>query len=287
MQEMPAIKPRRSLLFIPANRPDRFDKALNSGADMVCLELEDGVAFAQKDMARSNMVDFFTKRPGLPAYPEILVRINGLEEVEGVADLEAILALPQKPAALMIPKIRTPEQISVLDKKLAAHAPDMAVHLLIETAEALEYASAIATASPRIEMLLFGGVDLATELRASTGWDAMLYARGRVVHAAALAGLDVMDMPYLAVDDPDGLAGEATRARDMGYGGKAAIHPVQVSGINAVFTPAPEEVEIARRILAAYRDAPTGVVVVDGRLVEKPVILKMQHILAIAEAVQA
>ena len=104
MQEMSAIKPRRSLLFIPANRPDRFDKALNSGADMVCLELEDGVAFAQKDMARSNMVDFFTKRPRLPAYPEILVRINGLEEVEGVADLEAILALPQKPAALMIPK---------------------------------------------------------------------------------------------------------------------------------------------------------------------------------------
>ena len=135
-------------------------------------------------------------------------------------------------------------------------------------------------------MLLFGGVDLATELRASTGWDAMLYARGRVVHAAALAGLDVMDMPYLAVDDPDGLAGEATRARDMGYGGKAAIHPVQVPGINAVFTPhqkrsnCPAHFGCLMRCL--YRGSGGGWPA--GR---KAGYFKMQHILAIAEAVQA
>ena len=175
----------------------------------------------------------------------------------------------------------------MLDKKLAEHAPEMALHVLIETAEALEQASAIAAASQRLEMLLFGGVDLATELRATTGWEALSYARGRIVHAAALAGLDVMDMPYLAVDDPDGLAAESARARDMGFGGKAAIHPAQVNVINQAFTPSAAEVEQAKRILAAYADAPGGVVVLDGRLVEKPVILKMQYILAIAEAVQA
>ena len=287
MSQAPNIKPRRSLLFIPANRPDRFDKALNSGADMVCIELEDGVAYAQKEMARDNMVNFFSNPGKLSAPCEILVRINGLEDAHGQADLEAILALPQKPAAIMVPKIRQAGEISMLDKKLAEHAPEMALHVLIETAEALEQASAIAAASQRLEMLLFGGVDLATELRATTGWEALSYARGRIVHAAALAGLDVMDMPYLAVDDPDGLAAEAARARDMGFGGKAAIHPAQVNVINQAFTPSAAEVEQAKRILAAYADAPGGVVVLDGRLVEKPVILKMQYILAIAEAVQA
>lgn len=286
MSQVNKIKPRRSLLFIPANRPDRFDKALNSGADMVCIELEDGVAYAQKEMARDNMVNFFSNPGKVLAHCEILVRINGLEDAHGQADLEAILALPQKPDAVMIPKIRHAGEISMLDKKLAEHAPEMALHVLIETAEALEHASAIAAASQRLEMLLFGGVDLATELRATTGWEALSYARGRIVHAAALAGLDVMDMPYLAVDDPDGLAAEAMRARDMGFGGKAAIHPAQLSVIHQAFTPSAAEVEQAKRILAAYADAPGGVVVLDGRLVEKPVILKMQYILAIAEAVQ-
>ena len=197
------------------------------------------------------------------------------------------MALPQKPAAVMVPKIRKAEEISLLDKKLAEHAPELALHVLIETAEALEHASAIAVASPRLEMLLFDGVDLATELRATTGWGALSYARGRSVHAAALAGLDVMDMPYLAVDDPDGLREEAVRARDMGFSGKAAIHPAQVAVINQAFTPGAGEIEQAKRILAAYADAPGGVTVLDGRLIEKPVILKMQYILAIAEAVQA
>ena len=286
MSQVNKIKPRRSLLFIPANRPDRFDKALNSGADMVCIELEDGVAYAQKEMARDNMVNFFSNPGKVPAHCEILVRINGLEDAHGQADLEAILALPQKPDAVMIPKIRHAGEISMLDKKLAEHAPEMALHVLIETAEALEHASAIAAASQRLELLLFGGVDLATELRATTGWEALSYARGHIVHAAALAGLDVLDMPYLAVDNPDGLAAEAARARDMGFGGKAAIHPAQLSVIHQTFTPSAAEVEQAKRILAAYADAPGGVVVLDGRLVEKPVILKMQYILAIAEAVQ-
>ncbi len=287
MHQNTKIKPRRSLLFIPANRPDRFEKALASGADMVCLELEDGVAQGEKELARENMVAFFNARSSLPAYPEILVRINAPEEPIGKADLEAVLNLVCKPTALMIPKVRRADDVTELDKKLAAAAPDMAIHLLIETAEALEYASTIAVASQRIKMLLFGGVDLAAELRATTGWEALLYARGRVAHAGALAGLDVMDMPYLAIEDETGLAEEAMRARDMGYGGKAAIHPRQIAAINKAFTPTAEDISHAKKIMAAYANAPRGVVVVDGKLIEKPVILKMQYILAIADAVGA
>ena len=287
MHQNTKIKPRRSLLFIPANRPDRFEKALASGADMVCLELEDGVAQGEKELARENMVAFFNARSSLPAYPEILVRINAPEEPIGKADLEAVLNLACKPTALMIPKVRRADDVIELDKKLAAAAPDMAIHLLIETAEALEYASTIAVASQRIKMLLFGGVDLAAELRATTGWEALLYARGRVAHAGALAGLDVMDMPFLAIEDETGLAEEAMRARDMGYGGKAAIHPRQIAAINKAFTPTTEDISHAKKIMAAYANAPRGVVVVDGKLIEKPVILKMQYILAIADAVGA
>ena len=287
MHQNTKIKPRRSLLFIPANRPDRFEKALASGADMVCLELEDGVAQGEKELARENMVAFFNARSSLPVYPEILVRINAPEEPIGKADLEAVLNLACKPTALMIPKVRRADDVIELDKKLAAAAPDMAIHLLIETAEALEYASTIAVASQRIKMLLFGGVDLAAELRATTGWEALLYARGRVAHAGALAGLDVMDMPFLAIEDETGLAEEAMRARDMGYGGKAAIHPRQIAAINKAFTPTAEDISHAKKIMAAYANAPRGVVVVDGKLIEKPVILKMQYILAIADAVGA
>jgi len=287
MHQKMKTKPRRSLLFIPANRPDRFEKALASGADMVCLELEDGVARAEKEIARDNMIRFFNARPSLPSYPEILVRINAPEEQIGKADLDSVLRLPVKPAALMIPKVRQAGEVIELDKKLANAAPDLALHLLIETAEALENASAIAAASQRIKMLLFGGVDLAAELRATTGWEALLYARGRVAHAGALAGLDLMDMPYLAIEDEKGIVEEAIRARDMGFGGKAAIHPKQIAAINKAFTPTAEDISQAKKIMAAYANAPRGVVVVDGKLVEKPVILKMQYILAIADAVGA
>jgi citrate lyase beta subunit len=254
---------------------------------MVCLELEDGVARAEKEIARDNMIRFFNARPSLPSYPEILVRINAPEEQIGKADLDSVLRLPVKPAALMIPKVRQAGEVIELDKKLANAAPDLALHLLIETAEALENASAIAAASQRIKMLLFGGVDLATELRATTGWEALLYARGRVAHAGALAGLDLMDMPYLAIEDEKGIVEEAIRARDMGFGGKAAIHPKQIAAINKAFTPTAEDISQAKKIMAAYANAPRGVVVVDGKLVEKPVILKMQYILAIADAVGA
>jgi citrate lyase beta subunit len=233
------------------------------------------------------MIRFFNARPSLPSYPEILVRINAPEEQIGKADLDSVLRLPVKPAALMIPKVRQAGEVIELDKKLANAAPDLALHLLIETAEALENASAIAAASQRIKMLLFGGVDLAAELRATTGWEALLYARGRVAHAGALAGLDLMDMPYLAIEDEKGLAEEAIRARDMGFGGKAAIHPKQIAAINKAFTPTAEDISQAKKIMAAYANAPRGVVVVDGKLVEKPVILKMQYILAIADAVGA
>ena len=150
----------------------------------------------------------------------------------------------------------------------------------------------IAHCSARLDALvwlddLLGGVDMAAELRCANAWEPLLYARSRVVHAAASAGLDVIDVPYLDLEDPQGMEIAARQARDLGFSGKGAIHPKQIPALNAVFTPDAAQIERARRIIRTFEEADTGLVVIDGKLIEKPVLRDMHRILAIAERVSA
>jgi (S)-citramalyl-CoA lyase len=140
-----------------------------------------------------------------------------------------------------------------------------------------------ADASDRRESLLFGAVDMSADLRAEKTWETMLYARSRVVHAAARFGLDLLDVPYLNLDDQDGLEKEAVMSSALGFTGKASIHPKQIPVINGVFSPSAELVDRARRILAEFEKDETGLVVVDGELIERPVIRSMLRVLAIAD----
>ena len=126
---------------------------------------------------------------------------------------------------------------------------------------------------------------MAAELRCRSAWEPLLYARSRVVHAAAAAGIDVIDVPYLDLNDMKGLKEEACLSRDLGFNGKGAIHPKQISIINQTFTPKQDEIARAKKIIDAYEAAQGGVAVVDGKLIEKPVIREMQRILSIAERV--
>ncbi|MGI9259938.1 MAG: HpcH/HpaI aldolase/citrate lyase family protein, partial [Gammaproteobacteria bacterium] len=128
-----------------------------------------------------------------------------------------------------------------------------------------------------------GGVDMAAELRCENAWEPLLYARSRVVHAAASAGLDVVDVPYLDLDDQDGMIVAARQAKALGFSGKGAIHPKQIAALNEVFTPTADEIARARRVIEAFEEADTGLVVIDGKLIEKPVLRDMYRILAIAE----
>ena len=128
---------------------------------------------------------------------------------------------------------------------------------------------------------------MAAELRCPNAWEPLLYARSRVVHAAASAGIDAIDVPYLDLEDPDGMAREATLARELGFSGKGSIHPKQIPILNDVFTPSESEISHARRILDAFAEADTGLVVVDGKLIEKPVLRDMQRILSIAERLES
>ncbi|MDE0049014.1 MAG: CoA ester lyase [Rhodospirillales bacterium] len=280
------IRPRRSFIFTPGLRPEMFPKALASGADIVCVELEDGIAPKDKPAARARAIKLF-ESPQADDGVERIVRINSLREGFGMADVRAVLASDSPPPALMMPKVRNPDEVVLLDDLLSERGHATRLHVIIETNAGLEAAHDIARCSPRIDAMFFGGVDMAAELRCENAWEPLLYARSRVVHAAAGAGLDVIDVPYLDLEDADGMERAAIRARDLGFCGKGAVHPKQIAALNAVFTPSAERIAQARRIIAEFEAADTGLVVIDGKLIERPVLREMHRIVAIADRVGA
>lgn len=282
MTENSTIRPRRSFIFTPGLRPDMFPKALASGADIVCVELEDGIAPKDKAAARARALALFAA-PQVDDGVERIVRINSMRERFGIEDVQAILASPTPPPALMMPKIRTPDEVVMLDQLLSEAGHATRLHVIIETNAGLEACYDIAHCSPRIDAMFFGGVDMAAELRCQLAWEPLLYARSRVVHAAASAGLDVIDVPYLDLEDPAGMQVAAEQARALGFAGKGSIHPKQIAALNAVFTPSDEQITRARRIIAEFEAADTGLVVIDGKLIEKPVLREMYRIVAIAD----
>lgn len=279
----PGRRARRSVLFVPAVRPDRFAKAVATGADAVCLDLEDGVSFAQKDEARDKALTLLAGRPRVRA--EVVLRINEPASDLGERDLEALLAAGVRPDALMVPKVGDPDTLRALVRRLAPVLPRLPLVVQIETARGLAAVDAVAVAVPDVAVLFFGAVDLSAELGCAIEWDALLCARSRVVAAAALAGVDAMDTPFMDVGAPSRLDEEARAVRRLGFTGKAAIHPTQVAIIQEAFSPAPEAVAWARRIVAAYEANAGGVLLVDGQLVERPVIASARRILDAAAAV--
>ena len=280
------IRPRRSFIFTPGLRPDMYPKALASGADIVCVELEDGIAPKDKAEAREKALALFEK-PQPDDGVERIVRINSMRERFGIEDVNAILASKTPPPALMMPKVRAPDEVVILDQLLTEAGHETRLHVIIETNEGLEAAFEIAKCSDRIDAMFFGGVDMAAELRCQNNYDALLYARSRVVHASAAAGLDVIDVPYLDLDDPDGMRVEAERVRDLGFSGKGSVHPKQIAALNEVFTPSEAQITRARRIISEFEKANTGLVVIDGKLIEKPVLRDMYRIVAIADRMGA
>ena len=276
------IRPRRSFIFTPGLRPDMYPKALASGADIVCVELEDGIAPKDKEEARKNALALFEEPQAVEGVERIL-RINSMRERFGIEDVNAILTSKTPPPALMMPKVKAPDEVVILDQLLTEAGHGTRLHVIIETNEGLEAAFEIAKCSDRIDAMFFGGVDMAAELRCQNTYDALLYARSRVVHASAAAGLDVIDVPYLDLDDPEGMRVEAERVRDLGFSGKGSVHPKQIAALNEVFTPSQAKISRARRIISEFETANTGLVVIDGKLIEKPVLRDMYRIVAIAD----
>ena len=283
--ERPLV-PRRSFIFTPGLKPEMYPKALVCGADIVCVELEDGIAPKDKAEARRNAMALFAE-PQADDGIERIVRINCLREAFGLSDVQAVLETDTPPPALMLPKVRTPDEVIWLDNLLTERGHATRLHVIIETNPGLEAVHDIARASPRIDALFFGGVDMAAELRCKNAWEPLLYARSRVVHAAASIGVDAIDVPFLDLEDPEGMEYAAGLALDLGFSGKGSIHPKQIPILNSVFTPDQAQVDHARRVINAFEEADTGLVVIDGKLIEKPVLREMHRILAISERVSS
>ena len=278
------IKVRRSFIFTPGLNPEMFPKALASGADMVCIELEDGIAIKDKDEARKNTINAL-KTLEVKNDVELVVRVNCQRTKPGLLDLEAFISSKLKVKALMLPKVKTPDEISFIDDLLNDCNLETDLHVIMETNEALENIYDIAHASKRIVALYFGGVDMAAELRVPNSYENLVYARSKLVHAGDSVGVDVINVPYLDLEDMNGMKKEAELVRNLGFTGKGSIHPKQINILNEVFTPSKDEITKAKKVIDQFNASDTGLVVIDGKLIEKPVLREMQRRILVAEKI--
>jgi citrate lyase subunit beta/citryl-CoA lyase/(S)-citramalyl-CoA lyase len=274
------VTPHRSLLFAPANRPDIHDKALNSGADIVCLDLEDAVPSADKASARSTATSFLTDDA---SGPQRVVRINGLRSADGLRDILALLDGNPTGGTIFLPKVATADEVRITDELITEATAPLKIGVLIESLEGLQNVIAILQSSPRISFAMFGAVDYAAELGVEVAHEPLLHARTTLVHAAKLAGVNVLDVPCLAFRDDDAVASEAQAARKLGFTGKAALHPSNLTILNNTFSPSDADIAYAEKVIALYEDSPNGLAVLDGKLIEKPVIRSLQRILTLRD----
>jgi citrate lyase beta subunit len=267
----------RSLLFVPGDRPERFSKALASGADAVIMDLEDAVAPEAKGAARAAVLARLTA-PEAPPGVALGLRMNPLPSPEGIADLAALIG-GARPDFLVLPKVEAAEELSVVRRALSRAGGKLPLVALIESAEGIARADAIAR-EEGCAALGFGGLDLAADLGCVPAWEPLLAHRAALVVAAARSGRALFDVPFADFGDAAGLEAETRRAQALGFTGKLAIHPRQVATITQVFTPTAAEAERARRIVAAFEAASGGVCVVDGKMVDQPVYRSAVRLLA-------
>jgi citrate lyase beta subunit len=268
----------RSLLFVPGSRPERFEKALGAGADMICIDLEDAVLPQDKDTARQAVVEFLQ---GLDATAKdkVCVRANPLDTKQGQDDLAALS--PAKPGVVMLAKCSSAEQ--VLDAESQLNSPNTNILPLIETIEGLDNADAIANASVSVKAIMFGGGDMSAELRCEFSYEPLLFARSLLVRAAAKANVALIDVPYIDIKDVQGLIDETVKVKALGYSGKAAIHPCQIADIHTAFTPTKAQIDHAQLVVDAVSKSDGGALVVNGRMVDRPIILSCERILELAQ----
>jgi (S)-citramalyl-CoA lyase len=268
----------QSMLFVPGNKPERFAKALASGADCVCIDLEDAVPADGKDAARAAAI------AAIPSDDRLAIRINGLRTKAGLADLLALADAGARPSLIYLPMCDAPAEVDIVSKILGDDGVGFVP--LLETVASIKAAGALA-AHPATAALMLGGADLSSQLGGKMGWDTLMVPRGEIVMAAAGAGKWAIDVPFIDINDEAGLIAEATRVKAMGFTCKSAIHPNQIAAIHQVYRPTGEEIEEAEAAIAAWAAANGAAVQFRGKMLDAPFMARYHKIMEYKDLMNA
>jgi Citrate lyase beta subunit len=282
---------RRTMMFMPGNKPKMLNNGASHGANCLILDLEDAIAVTQKDAAR-NLVAFALRELDFPC--EIAIRPNHLSTPYGLDDLKVIL--PAKPDIIRMPKVESAEDIKFVsnmidevEAKEGFEPGTIKLMAAIETVKGMRQAYQIATASPRMVALAIGGEDYITDLqthRTEHGIE-LFYPRCQLLAAAREAGIQAIDTVYSNVNNMEGFRDEVTRIKEMGFDGKSVVHPSQIEVVNEIFTPSDKEIQHALKVVAASAEAAAkgvGVITVNGKMIDGPLIVRAERIIAQALA---
>jgi len=284
-------RPRRSRLYAPGNRPRLLAGIEVHGADCVLLDLEDSVPPAEKASARI-LVKHLLGEVRFEA--EVWVRINPMD-VCGAEDVDEILI--GRPHGICLPKTESAEDIAQLARLLGERERELGlpegstwIMPILETAKGILHAEEIAGADPRIVALAFGAEDFTRDVGAARTQPSLLFARSMIVAAAAAAGIQASDTVFSDLEDEEGLAKDCALARELGFDGKGSINPRQLPTIHETFSPLPEELEYARRVVAAAEEAESvgsGAVALDGKMIDRPVLERARRMIRYADLLKA
>ena len=290
------MKPLRTALFAPGNRPDRAEKAIGLDADAVILDLEDAVPIAEKESSRALIRDILDKHPGKRMY----VRINALSTPYAKGDLEAIVS--KNLEGIMLPKVDSSEDIFEIDRLLTnlekrggLEVGILEVMSICESAKGLEEIYSIVSAEPeyhRVSVVAFGAADYTLDLGISLTREGkeLEYPRTRIPVACRAAGImPPLDTPWMVdLKDIDALIADAKRAKAYGFQGKIVIHPNQIQPCHDVFTPAEEEIVYAKKVIEAFEEAERegkAAIQLEGKFIDYAVVEKSRRIYALARAI--
>lgn len=289
------MKPLRTALFVPGNRPDRAKKAIGTDADAVIIDLEDAVPIADKESTRPMVREVLDGHPGR----RIFVRINALHTPYAKDDLRAVVS--ENLEGIMLPKVESPEDILTLDALLTdlekSHGMPpgkLEVMSICETARGLEELYQIISAKPahnRVGVVTFGAADYTLDLGINLTREGkeLEYPRARIPVACCAAGImPPLDSPWMVdLKDIDGLIADAQRAKAHGFGGKLLIHPNQIEPCHDIFTPSQEEIAYAKKVIKAFEEAESqgqAAIQLDGKFIDYPVVEQAKRISALVES---